>query len=143
MYRDCFAPLYVTRNYNINKMNNSSIFKLNKINFSVDGLNILQDISLDFRLREFVVLLGPSGSGKSTLLRMFNCLNSPTSGSLYFHDKPIAEYDIALLRQKVGMVFQSPTMINGTVVENLTVTQKWVKEKNIFTEHRDPICQRG
>jgi putative ABC transport system ATP-binding protein len=134
MFGDCFTPRHITRSDNINKMNNSSIFKFNKINFSVKGSNILQDISLDFRPGEFVVLLGPSGSGKSTLLRMFNCLNSPTSGSINFHDKPITEYDIALLRQKVGMVFQSPTMINGTVIENLTVRQKWVKEKNIFTE---------
>lgn len=115
-------------------MNNSSIFKLDKINFSVDGLNILQDISLDIRPSEFVALLGPSGSGKSTLLRMLNCLNSPTSGTINFHDKPITDYDIAKLRQKVGMAFQLPTMINGTVKENLTMTQKWVKDGDIFSD---------
>ncbi len=115
-------------------MKNSSIFKLDKINFSVDGLEILQNISMDIRLKDFVALLGPSGSGKSTLLRMLNCLNSPTSGTINFHDKPLTEYDIVLLRQKVGMVFQSPTMINGTVIENLTMTQKWKKDGNIFTD---------
>lgn len=113
---------------------NNSLFKLEKINFSVDGLNILQDISLDIRPSEFVALLGPSGSGKSTLLRMLNCLNSPTSGSIYFNDKPITDYDITLLRQKVGLVFQSPTMINGTVKENLTMTQKWTKDGDIFSD---------
>jgi ABC-type bacteriocin/lantibiotic exporter with double-glycine peptidase domain len=89
---------------------------------------------LDIQPKDFVALLGPSGSGKSTLLRMFNCLNSPTSGSIYFNDKMITGYEITQLRQKVGMVFQSPTMINDTVTENLTVTQKWTKDKNIFTE---------
>lgn len=122
------------RNDNINKMNNSSIFKLDKINFSVDGLKILQDITLDIQPNEFVALLGPSGSGKSTLLRMLNCLNSPTSGNIYFNDKPLTDYDITLLRQKVGMVFQSPTMINGTVKENLTMTQKWTKDRDIFSD---------
>jgi ABC-type methionine transport system ATPase subunit len=97
-------------------------------------LQILQDISLDIRPSEFVALLGPSGSGKSTLLRMLNCLNSPTSGTINFHDKPITNYDISQLRQKVGMVFQSPTMINGTVKENLTMTQKWIKEGEIFSD---------
>lgn len=115
-------------------MNNSSIFKLDKIHYSADGLNILKDITLDIRPSEFVALLGPSGSGKSTLLRMLNCLNSPTSGTINFHDKPLTDYDITLLRQKVGMVFQSPTMINGTVTENLTMTQKWIKDNNIFTD---------
>jgi len=113
---------------------NNSIFKLENINFSVDGLNILQNISLDIRPNDFVVLLGPSGSGKSTLLRMLNCLNSPTFGTINFHDKPISDYDIAQLRQKVGMVFQSPTMINGTVRENLTMTQKWTKEGNSLAD---------
>lgn len=89
---------------------------------------------MDIQPKDFVALLGPSGSGKSTLLRMFNCLNSPTSGSIYFNDKMITGYEITQLRQKVGMVFQSPTMINDTVTENLTVTQKWTKDKNIFTE---------
>ncbi len=115
-------------------MNNSSIFKLENINYSVDGLNILQDISLDIKSSEFVALLGPSGSGKSTLLRMLNCLNSPTSGTINFHDKPITDYNITQLRQKVGMVFQSPTMVNGTVKENLTMTQKWTKDGYSFTD---------
>ena len=115
-------------------MTKQSIFKLANINFSIDGLKILQDISLDIKPSEFVTLLGPSGSGKSTLLRMLNCLNSPTSGSIYFNDKPITDYDMAQLRQKVGMVFQSPTMINGTVTENLTMTQKWTKDGDIFSD---------
>ena len=113
---------------------NNSIFNIKNVGFSVDGLNILQDISLDIRPNNFIVLLGPSGSGKSTLLRMLNCLNSPTSGNIYFNNKLITGYDIAQLRQKVGMVFQSPTMINGTVKENLTMTQKWIKDGNIIAD---------
>lgn len=89
---------------------------------------------MDIRQNEFTVLLGPSGSGKSTLLRMLNCLNSPTSGEIYFDDKPLTDYDLAHLRKRVGMVFQSPTMINGTVKENLTMTQKWIKDGNIIAD---------
>jgi putative ABC transport system ATP-binding protein len=111
-------------------MNNSSIFKLENINYTIGGLEIINDISITIRPSDFVVLLGPSGSGKSTLLRMLNCLNSPTSGSICFNDKSLTDFDITQLRQKVGMVFQSPTMINGTVKENLTMTQKWTKEDN-------------
>ncbi len=113
---------------------NSSLFKLENVSFSVDGCDILQNISLGINSNDFVALLGPSGSGKSTLLRMLNCLNSPTSGTINFHDKTLTEYDIVLLRQKVGMVFQSPTMINGTVKENLTMTKKWIKDGSSFTE---------
>ncbi len=113
---------------------NNSIFKLESVSFFVDELNILNNISMGINKNDFVVLLGPSGSGKSTLLRMLNCLNSPTSGNIYFNDKLLTNYNIILLRQKVGMVFQSPTMINGTVRENLTMTQKWTKDDNAFSD---------
>ena len=59
---------------------------------------------------------------------------SPTSGTISFHEKPIIAYDITQLRQNVGMVFQSPTMINGTFRENLTMTQKWTKDGNSPTD---------
>lgn len=108
------------------------MFKLNNINFSVGELEILKNISLNIKQNDFLVLLGPSGSGKSTLLRMLNCLNSPTSGEIYFHNQLLSDYDIIELRKKVGMVFQSPTMISGSVKENLILTQQWNKsEQNI------------
>jgi len=91
---------------------------------------------MDIQSNDFAVLLGPSGSGKSTLLRMLNCLNSPTSGNINFHDKSITEYSIAQLRQKVGMVFQSPTMINDTVRENLAMTQQWIKDGVNFSDNK-------
>ena len=65
---------------------------------------------------------------------MLNCLNSPTSGNILLDNKSLNEYDITQLRQKVGMVFQSPTMINGTVKENLTLTQNWVKNDETASE---------
>ena len=65
---------------------------------------------------------------------MLNCLNSPTSGNILLDNKSLNEYDITQLRQKVGMVFQSPTMINGTVIENLTLTQNWIKDGETDSE---------
>jgi putative ABC transport system ATP-binding protein len=111
-----------------------SIFSIENISFSVDSLNILNNISLNIRDNDFIVLLGPSGSGKSTFLRMLNCLNSPTSGEIYFHDNLLSEYDTVELRKKVGMVFQSPTMISGTVKDNLILTLQWNKSADIIND---------
>jgi len=115
-------------------MPNSTVFKLTDVNYFVEDLKILQNISLNINSNDFFVLLGPSGSGKSTLLRMLNCLNSPTSGEIFFHNKHIKEFDIIQLRKRVGFVFQSPTMVKGTVKENLTLTQNWSKEDNVFSD---------
>lgn len=113
-------------------MSKKPIFKLSNVNFSVDGLNILNDISLEINPNDFMVLLGPSGSGKSTLLRLLNGLNSPISGEIKFHDEGILNVDHKQLRKKVGMVFQSPVMINGSVKDNLTLTHKWEKHSAVF-----------
>jgi ABC-type methionine transport system ATPase subunit len=111
-----------------------TIFSIKNINFSIGNLKILKNVSLNINDNDFIVLLGPSGSGKSTLLRMLNCLNSPTSGEIFFHNQLSSGYDIAELRKKVGMVFQSPTMINGSVKENLTLTQQWKKSDNSIND---------
>ncbi len=56
------------------------------------------------------MILGPSGSGKSTLLRCLNLLEPIVSGSIVFEGKDIARTprrQAALLRRRMGMVFQS------------------------------------
>lgn len=117
-------------------MTNKSIFNLDNVGFSVAELDILKNISLEIKHKDFMVLLGPSGSGKSTLLRLFNGLNSPTIGNVQFHGKSISLLDPKILRKKVGMVFQSPVMIGGTVKDNLILTQKWEKHNETLN---DPV----
>ena len=57
-----------------------------------------------------IALLGTNGSGKTTLLNHLNGILKPTSGKVYFEDKPL-EYDsksLLDLRRRVGFVFQDP-----------------------------------
>lgn len=70
---------------------------------------ILDDLNLNIQEGEVVVILGPSGCGKSTLLRCINGLEEIQSGSISFQGKEISgvKESAGLLRQKVGMVFQS------------------------------------
>lgn len=66
-----------------------------------DGHIILDGLNLSVQEGEVVVILGPSGCGKSTLLRCINGLEEIQSGSISVQESA------SLLRQKVGMVFQS------------------------------------
>ena len=70
----------------------------------------LKDVSFKIRRGEFVGIIGHTGSGKSTLIQHLNGLIKATSGELYFNGENIytAKYDMKLLRQKVGLVFQYP-----------------------------------
>ena len=74
-----------------------------------DGHIILNDLDMNVQEGEVVVILGPSGCGKSTLLRCINGLEEIQSGSVRIQGKEISgtKENAGLLRQKVGMVFQS------------------------------------
>ena len=72
---------------------------------------VLRDVSLDIEEGELVAVIGPSGAGKSTLLRCVNQLEQHDSGRILIDGEPIGAgqrvRDLARLRQRVGMVFQS------------------------------------
>ena len=74
-----------------------------------DGHIILNDLDMNVQEGEVVVILGRSGCGKSTLLRCINGLEEIQSGSVRIQGKEISgtKENAGLLRQKVGMVFQS------------------------------------
>jgi putative ABC transport system ATP-binding protein len=84
----------------------------------------LQDVDLDIRRGEFIVLLGPSGSGKSTLLNILGGLDRPSSGSARFAEHELSGASDAELtryrREHVGFVFQFYNLIPSlTVRENV------------------------
>ena len=94
---------------------------------------VLKDISLRINQGEKVVIIGPSGSGKSTFLRCLNCMEDPTSGSIYFGGADIADrrVNINFYRQKMGMVFQHFNLFNNmTVLKNLTIAPRKVLKKS-------------
>jgi cobalt/nickel transport system ATP-binding protein len=87
------------------------IFKLENLSHRYsDGTLALNQVSLNFARGERIALLGTNGSGKTTLLNHLNGILKPTSGNIYFEDKPLA-YDaksLLNLRKRVGFVFQDP-----------------------------------
>ncbi len=93
---------------------------------------VLKDISLTVREGEKIVVLGASGSGKSTFLRCLNCMEDPTSGSIYFDGEDLADFkvDINKHRQKIGMVFQQFNLFNHkTVLQNVMLAPLTLKTR--------------
>lgn len=87
-------------------------------------LTALHDVSMDVQSGERVVIIGPSGSGKSTLLRSINRLETVDKGGIIVDGLDInsKENDINLIRQNLGMVFQSFNLFpHKTVLQNLTM----------------------
>lgn len=81
--------------------------------------SVLSGVSGEVGRKLTVALIGPSGAGKSSLLSLCNLLHTPSAGEVYIADKEVRKWDVRELRRKVGMVFQTPTIFEGTVRDNL------------------------
>jgi len=82
----------------------------------------LDNINIDVKKGDRIVIIGPSGCGKSTLLRCINGLEIPTSGEIIYNGKNIKDFNQNIIRQKIGMVFQKFNLFNHiTVKENITL----------------------
>jgi len=95
-------------------------------------LHVLQDVSLQIKRQEVVVILGPSGSGKTTFIRCVNHLEKIQSGRIFVNGHLIGyreidgklvedkEANIAKQRQEIGMVFQRFNLFpHKTALENI------------------------
>ena len=79
----------------------------------------VDNVSVDIPASGITVLAGPSGAGKSTLLRLLNRLDVPDQGSVRWQGSDLDDLEVITHRRQVGMVFQKPTAVPGTVADNL------------------------
>src|SRR5947209_6833817 len=83
------------------------------------GVRALEDVSLEVRDGEFVVLIGLSGSGKSTLLRCVNRLVEPSGGRIMLDDTDITGArgsELPRIRRSIGMIFQQFNLVKRSSV---------------------------
>lgn len=93
---------------------------------------VLDDVSLHVAPGEVVVVIGPSGCGKSTLLRCINGLEQIQAGRILLDGAVVdgSSKDIAALRAKLGMVFQSYELFpHKTVLDNVTLAPLVVQKR--------------
>lgn len=80
---------------------------------------VLQDVSFLAPVGGVTVLWGPSGAGKSTLLRMITGWAKPTAGRILINGTDAAQIDPVALQAGISWVGQEPTLIRGTVADNV------------------------
>ncbi|MBE8596032.1 phosphate ABC transporter ATP-binding protein PstB [Xenorhabdus sp. BG5] len=109
----------------VNKITESKI-QVRDLNFYYGKFHALKNITLDIAQNKVTAFIGPSGCGKSTLLRTFNKMyelygDQRAEGEIILDDTNILtdKQDVALLRAKVGMVFQKPTPFPMSIYDNI------------------------
>ncbi|MGI5468998.1 ABC transporter ATP-binding protein [Streptomyces sp. CA-132043] len=87
----------------------------------------VDNVTMDIKAGEIVILVGPSGCGKSTTLKMINRLIEPTSGRITIGDEDVTNIDPVRLRRKVGYAIQSSGLFpHMTVAQNIALVPKMI-----------------
>ncbi|MBS0501938.1 MAG: phosphate ABC transporter ATP-binding protein PstB [Burkholderiaceae bacterium] len=96
------------------------------LNFYYGRFHALKGINLDIPEHKVTAFIGPSGCGKSTLLRTFNRMfelypEQRAQGQVLLDGEDLlaSRQDVALIRAKVGMVFQKPTPFPMSIHDNI------------------------
>ncbi|AVO50529.1 phosphate ABC transporter ATP-binding protein [Melaminivora suipulveris] len=136
------------------------------LNFYYGRFHALKNINLDIPHNKVTAFIGPSGCGKSTLLRTFNRMfelypEQRAEGQILLDGQDLlsSRDDVALIRAKVGMVFQKPTPFPMSIYDNIAFGVKlfenlsaadmderveWALRKAaLWTEVKDKLTQSG
>lgn len=94
------------------------------IDNKIDSKNILNQVNLTIRKGEKVAFVGESGSGKSTLAKILIGLLKYDSGKILIDDKPLKQFSLESLYEKVSYISQDTPVFDGTIRENLVFDNK-------------------
>ena len=86
------------------------LIEIKGVSKSFGDTQVLHDIDLYIRKREFVTLLGPSGCGKTTLLRILGGFEMPSTGEVLFEGKDMT--GIPPYKRRINTVFQKYALFN-------------------------------
>lgn len=97
-----------------------SLLEFKDVSYTGDHRIILNSISINIALGDFISVIGPSGSGKSTFLKLCCHLITPSQGEILYKSKNIFEYDPLELRKNIAYSFQTPYLFGNIVEDNLS-----------------------
>src|SRR6185369_12398993 len=95
--------------------------RLEHLSFTYPGADqpALSDVSLHLKPGGSLALVGANGSGKTTLIKLLTRLYVPTSGRILLDGRDLAEWDVAALRRRFGVIFQDFVRYQMLVGENI------------------------
>jgi len=83
---------------------------------------LLKGVNLEIPHGVFVAVVGTSGSGKSTLTKLLARLYQPEEGTVLVDSIDISKVELYSLRRQIGIVPQETVLFDGSVEENITLT---------------------
>ncbi len=100
--------------------------------FGTTGPMQVANVNLEFSAGTFVGIVGQSGSGKSTMMKLLQRLYNPVSGRIKLDGYDISKVELYSLRRQVGVVLQDTLLFNGTVKDNIALTNPDASDDEII-----------
>ena len=104
--------------------------------FGKEGPLQLANVSVMIEPGQFVGIVGQSGSGKSTLTKLLPRLYPPLSGRIFIDGFDIAKVELYSLRRQIGIVPQESLLFEGTVQDNIALTNPEATSDEIIAAAR-------
>ena len=132
-------------------VNDNSIIEIKKLNVKTSEGEILKNINLKIPKNKIVVLLGPSGCGKTTLLKSLNRLTDLhkellVSGQVVIDGQDImkANHNLAVMRQKMGLLSQRPFPLPASIYKNVAygLKLKGIRSKKLISHSVETNLKR-
>jgi ATP-binding cassette subfamily C protein LapB len=110
----------------------------NRVRFAYPGTKtfVLDNLNFSIEPGEKVGIIGRIGSGKTTLGRMIVNFHKPTEGEIIIDGADIEQFHPADLRRSVGLVLQDPELFNGSVRENILLSDPGAGDDRLMTAVR-------
>lgn len=106
-------------------------FRRVSLKYGPDAPPALFGVQLDIAPGEVVAVTGPNGSGKSSLLKLILGLAHPQSGAVLLDRMDLRQFDPLLLRQSISYIPQNPTLLPGTLRENMRLAQPDASDEDL------------
>jgi len=122
---------------NVKHEDNVPILEFENVGFCYAGAGEESLSEIDFVVHqgETVGIIGGTGCGKTTLVNLIPRFYDATSGLVRFHGKPIGEYSVEEIRERIGVVPQKAVLFKGTVKSNL----QWGNERATIAEMNEAL----
>ena len=121
-----------------------NIYFLNNISISSRNAQ-LQNITLEIKVGDFLIIKGQNASGKSLLLKLFYLKVLPFSGDLYLKGNKVSRYSkkqIIEFRKRMGVILQNDYLIPFfSVYQNIQLANQIQNSKNNFSKRMDEISE--
>lgn len=104
-------------------LNSQDGIRFENVSFTYPGSSkpALTNISLHLKPTEKLAIVGENGSGKTTLIKLLTRLYTPDSGRIFLDGLDLQEWDVDVLRRRIGVIFQNFVRYQFTVGENIGV----------------------